>query len=374
MRIFFIAALLFYALSYIYIGQRLIFLIKVKFPYHYFVYAFCFSCLVLSAAVFLGRRQDNSVLTVLAPLSYVIIGVWAILISFCLVNEIINFIVIIGHRVFKNTFPVKNFRFYSTMICFMLAAVSSIWSIINVGMILRVREVDISVPELKIPSLRIAEISDVHINTFTAPEEIRAIFDKVMLLHADMIVLAGDILDTDIVKDDMYKAYGFDRLKAKYGVFAVSGNHDYYTGIKTFAALCEKNNITVLEDNVLLVKNIINVAGINDINWNREEFIRDIISRSDKNYPVLFLSHRPESFNTVQTMDHYKIIQLSGHTHAGQIPPVEIVRRFFMDYNYGLYEKGSAVMYVSSGVRWWGPPLRLGNMREIALITLKGNS
>jgi predicted MPP superfamily phosphohydrolase len=97
--------------------------------------------------------------------------------------------------------------------------------------------------------------------------------------------------------------------------------------------------------------------------------IRGAICASDKNYPVLFISHRPESFRVAKETG-YNVIQLSGHTHGGQIPPIEIARSF-MKYNYGLYRENGSTMYVSSGARFWGPPGRFASIAEIALITLE---
>jgi predicted MPP superfamily phosphohydrolase len=293
-------------------------------------------------------------------------GVWAITISFCIINEALNLIMLI--------FRIKNFRYYSTLICLIFCAAASVWSIANAGLILRVKEVSIKIPGLKTNSLTIAEISDIHINEFTNPQDIKRLFGKVASLQADIIVIVGDLIDTDIVKDDAYKDFGFDVLKAKHGVFAVSGNHDYYTGLPIFSELCQKNNIIMLQNESVLIDEIINIAGINDIDWRHEEAIQSAFSSADKNLPVLFLSHRPESFDITQNISDYNIIQLSGHTHAGQIPPIEIARRFFMKYNYGLYYAGSATLYISSGARWWGPPMRFGNIGEIALITLEGAS
>jgi predicted MPP superfamily phosphohydrolase len=308
---------------------------------------------------------NTSYIAFITPLAYIIMGVWAITITFSVMNEIINLAAL--------PFKIKNFRCYATLVCFIVCLASSAWSLVNASLFMRVKEVGISVPELKIPSLKIACVSDIHINEMTGTQDIVDLFDKVMSLKPDMIVLVGDIIDTDIVTNESEKQYGFNVLKARYGVYAVSGNHDYYTGLRSFYELCERNNIIVLKDENIFIDGVINIAGINDSNWKRDKIILDAVLSARKDYPVLFLSHRPESFNVVEGLLDYKIIQLSGHTHAGQIPPVEIARRFFMKYNYGLYYGANAVMYVSSGARWWGPPLRFANMREIALITLEGS-
>jgi predicted MPP superfamily phosphohydrolase len=219
--------------------------------------------------------------------------------------------------------------------------------------------------------LKIAFITDIHIESFTKPQEIAALFEKTTAQNADLIIIGGDVLDTDIMKGDRYKEYGFDRLKAKYGVFAVSGNHDFYSRIKIFTSLCEKTGVRLLDDDCVLIADELNLVGIRDVDYSNPAAVKAAIEKADKRYPVLFISHHPESFDAAAAVPGYRLVQLSGHTHAGQIPPVEIVRRFFMKYNYGFYHEGDDVMYVTSGARQWGPPMRLGNIREIFCLTLR---
>jgi predicted MPP superfamily phosphohydrolase len=353
-----------YLSTYIYIANRILYVLKISSAYSYFFYAILLCIGLISGIVFAVRRYTYSFITIIAPLCYVIIGVWAISISFCVINELLNLINLI--------FKIKNFRYNSTLIVLSISALSSIWALINVAFILNIKEITLKTPQLKTDSLKIVQLSDVHINDWTNEKEINNIFDKVVSLKPDIIVLTGDIIDTDINKNDRYKNFGLDKLKAKHGVYAISGNHDHYTGIDVYYEMLEKANIKPLKNESVLLDGIINIAGIEDISHKSKKIINEAITGSDKNYPVIFLSHRPEAFEISKKMgSEYNIIQFSGHTHGGQIPPIEIFRRFFMKYNYGLFYDTNAVMYLSSGTRWWGPPMRFGNFCEIAVINLE---
>jgi predicted MPP superfamily phosphohydrolase len=237
-----------------------------------------------------------------------------------------------------------------------------------------VKETALKVSNLGVPSLKIVLLSDLHITASTNPRKIKDIFTRVSDLNPDLILIAGDVIDTDLNEKDKYLNYGFERLQAKYGVYAITGNHEYYTGINAFNEMFKKLNIPVLNNESVLIENILNVAGIEDAAFSDSEKIREALSGADKSYPAVLLSHRPDNFDDTSKQAEssgLKLIQFSGHTHAGQIPPVEIARRFFMKYNYGLYEKNGSIMYVTSGTRFWGPPMRLFNTGEIAVITLE---
>ena len=368
--IMFAIVILFYLLylaSFLYIANRFVFVFKIDLLAAGFIYSLCISLSIFSLIAFVGRRHEHDLFSLIAPLSFIVMGVWAITISFSVINEALNLVNVL-------VFKIKVFRYYSTLITMCVCIAVSLWSLLNAALILNVKEITIPVPGLTVSSLKIVQLSDIHINANTRPEVISGIFEKAAALDADIIVLTGDIIDTDIVQDGSYTRFGFEKLQAKYGVYAITGNHDHYTGVQIFYTLFERLGIKVLQDENIQIDGIINIAGINDISFRSEDMITIALSGSDTSLPVLFLSHRPESFDYASTLEPYRIIQLSGHTHAGQIPPVEIVRRFFMKYNLGLYRKQNAVMYVSSGTRWWGPPMRFGNTSEIAVITLVGSS
>ncbi|MDR2510425.1 MAG: metallophosphoesterase [Spirochaetaceae bacterium] len=354
-----------YLASFFYLAKRFIFVFKIASPLCPYIYAMCAVLSIFSVISFIGRRAEHSLVSYIAPLSFIVMGVWAITISFSIINEILNTL---------NIFvKIKNFRYYSTLITMCVSIAASFWALANSAFILNIRPVSINTPDLPVETLKIVQLSDIHINGNTNPESIRALFKSASAQNADIIVLTGDIIDVDILADGRFSRYGFDELTAKYGVFAVTGNHDHYTGKEIFYGLCEKLNIHTLKNSAYLIGGVINIAGIEDTAHNNPALISGAFAAADSRYPVLFLSHRPEPFNTAAESGGAPssgVIQLSGHTHAGQIPPVEIARRFFMKYNYGLYRQNGAVMYVSSGARYWGPPMRLGNTAEIAVITL----
>lgn len=291
-------------------------------------------------------------------------GVFAITLICFLINDAINFFV-------KD----ENFRFYSTLAVLAVDAVFCFWAFLNATLILRLKKIYLGISDLKEERFHIAFISDIHINKRTPFKNINKIVNKINLTKPDIIIIGGDLADTDIT--ETYSLYGFDKLNAKYGIFAVTGNHEYYLGIDKYIELCDKLGIKLLRNESIVINDIITVAGINDDFGEKmgvdTSDIKKAIENADPKLPLLLISHKPDIFKEAVKEGESKgirIIQLSGHTHAGQIPPMGIVGSTFFQYYYGRRKKEDSIVYITSGAGWWGPPMRLFNMSEIAEMVL----
>ena len=359
---FFLIFFIIYFLGNVYIIYRVISDFKlhglslVVFLSLYFIVAF----LSVYALGIARHNQPSPYTKTLTQIGYIWLGTFSISITFFLISNILF--------IFNHT---ANFRFNTTFITILLIAVSSIYSVLNTCGVPKIKEITIPVDNLPLEKLSIVHLSDIHIDTATDYNDIKKIVQITNSFKPDIIVFTGDLADIDITQT--YKNYGLTEFKAKYGVFAVNGNHEYYTGIKKFETVCKKANYILLNNTNALVDDKFYVAGITDIQtskyFNYEK--ADIETAfTDVNWtkPVIFLSHQPQSFFEIQK---YPVtIQLSGHTHAGQIPPFDIIEYFMYKYFSGLYKDNNSYIYVTTGTRWWGPPMRLFSKSEIVHITL----
>lgn len=244
-------------------------------------------------------------------------------------------------------------------------------------------EEKIIINNLKQP-LQIALFTDMHIDVLMNQKQVAQIVDQTNALNPDIIVMVGDIIDNyySIVQDSVRE---LGRLKAKYGVYYVLGNHEYY--YDTYTILKELHDLgitTLVNQNVTLYNIGINIAGIADLAGQMRSFKDSILTpnlvatltNANNKLPTILLSHQPKIINYFNG-EHIDLV-LSGHTHGGQIFPFHLLVLFDQPFLYGLHSfihnNKTSQIFISQGVGWWGMPMRLFGRREINMLHLMPNS
>jgi len=237
---------------------------------------------------------------------------------------------------------------------------------------------DLSVHLEKLPAelsgFTLVHLSDLHLGTLTPAGRLRWIVDRVNHMSPDLVVITGDLIDRDIRREEEF-CQSLGAIRSRYGVVAVPGNHDYYAGYDRFARVASRSNIAVLRNERRLIAGAIQVAGLDEpAGRSFAEGGPDLdraLAGCDPNLPIVLLRHRPEGVD--RAVRRNVDLQLSGHTHAGQLPPVDLLVWLTHRHPFGYHEEGRSRIYVSSGTGTWGPPMRLFSHNEIVRFTLVGS-
>jgi len=227
------------------------------------------------------------------------------------------------------------------------------------------------IPE-KIGRLRIVQISDVHLGLIVGKSRLTRILRQVRDARPDILVSTGDLVDGQMDNLETLTEM-FQSIPTKYGKFAVTGNHEFYAGLDRALAFTEKAGFTILRGEGITVSNVLNVAGVDDPargSYSPERTVseRALLAKPPQEKFTLFLKHQPViSSESLGMFD----LQLSGHTHKGQIFPFNLVTKLYYRTHAGLSKvKGNALLYVSRGSGTWGPPIRFLSPPEVTVIDI----
>jgi len=223
---------------------------------------------------------------------------------------------------------------------------------------------------------RIVQISDVHIGPILDRRFARHVTDRVNALDADLVVVTGDLVDgrEHHLADEVAP---FADLRARDGVFFVTGNHDYFSGVDPWVERVKKLGMRPLRNERVTIgqgEAAFDLAGVEDhrsglYSRGPGEDLSAALDGRDPGRPVVLLAHDPSTFRKAR---HRGIdLQISGHTHDGQIWPFTYVVRAVIPWAAGLYRDGDAHCFVSRGTGFWGPPLRLLAPAEISELVLR---
>jgi len=219
----------------------------------------------------------------------------------------------------------------------------------------------------------IVQLTDVHIGPSLGEAFAAKVVDRVNALEPDLIVLTGDLIDGRVsyLAPEVAPLAG---LRAKHGVFAVTGNHEYYWNANEWIAHFTSLGMKYLRNEHVEMPGF-TLAGVDDshaMGPGHGEDVAKAVANRDPALPVVLLAHHPSTI--ARAAPAGVDVQLSGHTHGGQLLPLGWLSRLFEPQVAGLAKHGKTWMYVSEGTGFWGPPLRVGTSCEITQITLASAS
>ena len=237
----------------------------------------------------------------------------------------------------------------------------------------------LKVPLARLPAslagLRIVQVSDIHVGATVQRAFIERMVDRVNALDPDIIAITGDLVDGSV--DDLGEFVApLGRLRARHGVYFVTGNHEYYSGAPAWVAHLTSLGVRVLRNERVRVgdeRGWLDLGGVDDFNARglAPGHGQDIAAASagrDTSVPFVLLAHQPRS--VFEAARHGVDLMLSGHTHGGQLIPWNLFVRLQQPFVAGLGRHEDTLVYVNRGTGFWGPPMRVGVPGEITEITL----
>jgi predicted MPP superfamily phosphohydrolase len=375
MIVFLLAILLLYGLLHLYLYYKI--KAAIAFGTVSIVLLICFMAIMVLAPVFVRiseRYGFESLARHLSYVGYTWMGLAFLFFLCSLLVDAYRLAVYTGGLIFKaNPLSLLPSAPVAFVIPACMAAVIVVYGFFE-AVSIRSERVVIQSPKIpeQIDKITIAQISDVHLGLIVRHGRLKRILREVERAKPDIVVSTGDLVDGQI---DNLRGLGelLRDVDAPYGKFAVMGNHEFYAGLDQALRFTEKAGFTILRHEALALAGSLNIVGVDDPTGKRLGLSRGISEQSllSKIPPERFtilLKHQPVvDGNSAGLFD----LQLSGHTHGGQIFPFNILVWLFYHVDPGLtrLENGS-YLYVSKGSGTWGPPIRFLSPPEVTIIEL----
>jgi len=382
---FFVVVIVVLSLMYGYIGWRLIVPAAFGFPVNLILWAIVAISLALPflPVILRLRNTDGVWLDILAWAGYLSFGFFTLLFAFLLSKDIIMLLVTGVHKLIQimshNQDVVNPERRALLTNTLNLGVLGVTGALMGYGLYQALRKpdiVDITVPIDNLPDalngFKIVQITDIHASHTIKRRFVQMVVDQVNELKPDLIALTGDLVDGSVeqLRDDVAPLAD---LKAPFGMYFITGNHDYYSGIQQWLAETARLGFTVLLNEHKVIEHgggRLLLAGVTD--YSGGQFSRDHVSDPLKamagapdSHAKILLAHQPKSiFKAAEAGFDYVI---SGHTHGGQYFPYHFLAALTQPYISGFHNHNGTNIYVSRGTGYWGPQIRIGAKSEITV-------
>lgn len=238
----------------------------------------------------------------------------------------------------------------------------------------RVRVKRVEIPLRKLPAaldgLRLVQLSDVHVGPTIDRRFVEEVVAKVNAISPDIIAITGDLVDGRVSELE-HEVAPLAQLRARHGTYFITGNHEYHAGVDDWCGHLQRLGMRVLRNERVELRiegHALHLAGIDD----ELADVAAAVSGRDTSAPLILLAHQPKEVRSA--VRHGVDLQLSGHTHGGQLWPLGWLLRTGQPAVAGLTRFADTLLYVSSGTGFSGPPMRLGVPAEITEVVLKSTS
>ena len=298
--------------------------------------------------------------------SYMIVVIY-LLLSF-LATDIVRLFSLVFHL---STEWIKMFRFWAFGVSLVLITIAMLvgnYKFNNPAIVHLQLKSD---KPLQAKKIRIVAASDLHLGISIDKSYLKKYVALINAQKPDLVLLAGDIADNStapIIRQNM--ADEFRAIQSKLGVFAITGNHEYF-GESPFALENYLNTagVTYLRDSAVLVDSSFYVVGRDDKMNTKRQSLNELVKGIDTNKTIILLDHQP--FHLDEAAKNNIDLQISGHTHNGQFFPGNLIVSRMYEVAHGYLKKGATHFYVSSGLGLWGPQYRIGTQSEVVVIDLE---
>ena len=368
--LFFITFIISYLSLNFYVFYRLYFLTPQSFPIMRIF--LIISAVVVQLPFFAAMIFENKLPTKYVSILYHIGTSWIIVFLYLLIIFLVLDLIRLTHLVNIKPFMFNNW--YGWAVVSIIISAILIYGNINYYKKKRVEiNVEISKPINKKNNLKILLISDLHLGYGILHKELESWLPLLNKEKADIVLIAGDVIDNFIKpleEEKMYKT--LRKIYAKQGVFMVLGNHEYIGNIYESIGFIKKSNITLLRDTSVLIDDSFYLVGREDYSRKYRKRLSALLEGIDKTKPIIVIDHQPIRLKEarINGVD----LQVSGHTHNGQVFPLNLFANWFFKKPYGFLKEGGTNYFVTSGLGLWGGKFRVGTHSEYVVINFTSST